>query len=257
MLQESLLKVESLTAFTDTTNLLENVSFALDCGETLCVVGESGAGKSTLLKSLLGIQPSHWKRFQHHLVNGDIEIINVEKRTLGLPFTQWVAQDPLAALNPRLNLNDLISETLYKQNLPKGERADKVMHALASVDLPTDWLQRKPTELSIGQAQRVCIARAIICEPKLILFDEPLSALDAITQKQVAETMHTIHQETQYAQIIVTHDLGFAKAYADKILVLKNGQVDAYASASDFFTTDQTEYCHKLLTAAQKLGVLY
>ena len=165
-------------------------------------------------------------------------------------------QDPLAALNPRQPLGVSIAESLYRQKLTRRELGMAVASALESVELPRLFATRRPSEVSMGQAQRACLARALIARPSLIFFDEPLSALDTIVQKQVAITMDRIQQHHEMSYVVVTHDLGYAAAYADQILVLRRGKVEACQAAKDFFRSPGSAYCEALIDAAEVLGEL-
>ena len=124
------------------------------------------------------------------------------------------------------------------------------------LELPIDLLDRKPNEVSIGQAQRVGIMRALITSSPLILFDEPLSALDAVTQKHTARLISDLQKEEGFSALVVTHDLGYAAAYADDIIVLKSGCVEEYSSAKEFIQSPKTQYGQDLRNAAFALGAL-
>lgn len=250
-----MLTVSSLSVDVTDLRLLDKVSFNLKLGESLCVVGESGAGKSTLLKAMLGIMPFSEGRIRFQSDDVDLDYKPGANYT-GLPGVSWVMQNPLAALNPLQRVGDAVAESLYYQKLSQKEQAELVTSAFREVELSPELANRKPTELSLGQAQRVCIARALISRPKLIIFDEPLSALDAVVQKQVARVIDQIQARHQLSYLFVSHDLGFASAYADDILLLREGQVEAYQPADLFFTKPASEYGADLIEAAQILGTL-
>ena len=165
-------------------------------------------------------------------------------------------QDPIAALNPKLSLGASIGESVHLKSLSQAELDDAVAAALVDVELPRQLAMRRPSEVSMGQAQRACLARALIARPELIFFDEPLSALDAIVQKQIAQTMKRIQRRYGITFVIVTHDLGFAAVFADHMLVLRNGEVEAYQPASSFFEKPTSRYCQDLMQAARDLGSL-
>ena len=165
-------------------------------------------------------------------------------------------QNPLSALNPQQKIGEAVGEGLYHRHLGKEKRETLVAQALSEVKLPQTMIHRYPQQISVGQAQRVCIARALISRPKLILFDEPLSALDAVVQKQIGRTIEAIKSRHHLSYIFVTHDLGFARAYADKILLLRKGAIEAYQSAQDFFKEPSSAYGAELIEAAHILGAL-
>lgn len=237
--------------------LLNDISFELAKGQTLCIAGESGSGKSSLLRALNGLMPSRFERIEYRPSRRSA--IVQERKWLGvpgLPGSRWVMQDPIAALNPKLALGSSIKESLFSSNMSPAELEKAVSIALSDVELSHSLAKRRPSEVSIGQAQRACLARALIARPDLVFFDEPLSALDAVVQKQVAATMKQIQQRYGISFVIVTHDLGFAAAFADQILVLRRGEVEAYQSARAFFLEPASSYCRELIEAAQTLGSL-
>ena len=221
---------------------LEDVSLSLRAGETLAVVGESGAGKSTLIAAILGLlAPSSGS-------------ITWDGAPTGMVRPALVMQEPRAAFNPVLSLRRSVMEPIVAQGiaLPDG-RLERLCEGL---ELPLDLLGRRPDQVSIGQAQRAGILRALIAAPPLVLFDEPLSALDAVTQKHTARLISEIQAEEGFAALIVTHDLGYAVAHADQIAVLKDGRIEEVANATTFALNPQSEYCRTLRDAAIALGAL-
>lgn len=172
---------------------------------------------------------------------------------LGLPKTRWVMQDPLAALNPRQCLGRSIAESLHRHKLSPDDCKEAVFDALRAVELGPESYHRLPAQVSLGQAQRACLARAMIARPELIIFDEPLSALDALVQKKIADRMEVLRRKTQASYIVVTHDIGFAATYADQILVLRNGRTDVYQSRDAFFASPDSAYARELIAASGAL----
>lgn len=252
-----MLHVKDLHLHLDGAVILDKLSFRLESGKTLCVVGESGSGKTSLLRSLQGLAPARFEEFSFSPRSGkSARYQGGWKGGPGLPGSRWVMQDPIAALSPRQRLGASIAESLHGRKIERNEMDQLVVDALRDVDLPAHFASRRPSEVSMGQAQRACLARALIARPGLIFFDEPLSALDAIVQKQVALTMSRIQRQYGISYVIVTHDLGFAAAYADWVLVLRRGQVEASQSAKDFFKAPGSVYCEELVEAAQVLGEL-
>ena len=163
-------------------------------------------------------------------------------------------QEPRSAFNPSLNLMRSVKEPIIGRK--KKLQSDRLARLCDGLELPIEILQRRPLEVSIGQAQRVGILRALIASPPLILFDEPLSALDAITQKHTARIISQLQKEEGFAALIVTHDLGYAAAYADDIAVLKQGCIEEYAPARNFIENPQTLYGRILRDAVFTLGAL-
>ena len=250
-----MLTVDSLSIDVGSRRLLNNVSFSLKTGECLCIVGESGSGKTTLLKSVLGLMPFSTGQINYQIAEENYQL-SPGQRYLGLPGVSWVMQNPLAALNPLQSVGRAVAESLYHKTLSKQQKADLVTAAFREVELSPELANRLPSQLSVGQAQRVCIARALICRPEVIVFDEPLSALDAVVQKQIARVIDEIKTTHRLSYLFVTHDLGFAHAYADKILLLRNGCIAAYQPVEAFFSAPASDYGAELIEAARILGSL-
>lgn len=221
---------------------LDGVSLTLHPGKSLAVVGESGAGKSTLIATILGLLRT---------VSGTITWNNAP-----VPDCRpaLVMQEPRAAFNPALSLRRSVLEPI----LARGDAVpnDRLSRLCRGLEIPTDLLDRRPTQVSIGQAQRMGILRALISAPPLVLFDEPLSALDAVTQKHTARLITDLRQTEGFAALIVTHDLGYAVAHADEIAVLKAGRIVEIAKSRDFARAPVSDYGQMLRSAAIALGAL-
>ena len=221
---------------------LHDISLSLQPGKTLAVVGESGAGKSTLIAAILGLlKPT----------SGNITWDGAATRTARAAL---VMQEPRAAFNPVLSLRRSVMEPIVAQGitLPEG----RLERLCAELELPLELLDRRPDQVSIGQAQRIGILRALIASPPLVLFDEPLSALDAVTQKHTARLISDLQAEEGFAALIVTHDLGYAVAHADEIAVLKAGRIEEIADAKTFASNPRSAYSRTLRDAAIALGAL-
>ncbi len=222
--------------------MLDNISLTLAAGASLAVVGESGAGKSTLIAAILG------------LVKLAAGRVSWQGAAVQSCRPALVMQEPRAAFNPALRLRRSIVEPLLAAGItPAPEKLDALCSRL---DLSTELLERRPSEISIGQAQRAGILRAIIGAPALILFDEPLSALDAVNQKLTARLIADLQQEQGFAALIVTHDLGFATAFADQVAVIRAGRLLEQSSAAAFVAAPVSDYGRKLRDAAIALGSL-
>lgn len=221
---------------------LQGISLSLPAGKTLAVVGESGAGKSTMIAAILGLlKPT----------SGDITWDGAPTRAARPAL---VLQEPRAAFNPVLSLRRSVMEPVVAQGFALPE--DRLERLCAGLELPLDLLDRRPDQVSIGQAQRAGILRALIASPPLVLFDEPLSALDAVTQKHTARLISDLQAEEGFAALIVTHDLGYAVAHANEIAVLKDGRIEELADATTFAMNPRSEYCRTLRDAAIALGAL-
>ena len=221
---------------------LEDISLSLSPGKTLAVVGESGAGKSTLIATILGLLPP-WK--------GTVTWCGAPVRACRPAL---VMQEPRSAFNPVLTLRRSVMEPLVARKTSIDP--DRIDRLCSGLELDPTVLDRRPTEVSIGQAQRVGILRALVAAPPLVLFDEPLSALDAVTQKHTAGLIADLQREEGFAAMIVTHDLGYAVAHGDEIAVLRAGRIEEITTPASFAENPRTEYSRTLRDAAISLGAL-
>ncbi|WP_420861522.1 ABC transporter ATP-binding protein [Algirhabdus cladophorae] len=221
---------------------LQDVSLSLAPGKTLAVVGESGAGKSTLISVILGLVPC-----ASGAVTWDEAPVRACRPAL-------VMQEPRSAFNPVMSLGRSVMEPVRAQGLEVD--ANRLARLCAGLKIAPDVLDRRPNEVSIGQAQRAGILRALIAAPPLVLFDEPLSALDAVTQKHTARLIAQLQGEEGFAALIVTHDLGYASAFADDIAVLRAGRIEELTPANTFVEAPETAYGRTLRDAAFALGAL-
>ncbi len=237
-----MLKVEAVSAERGNSLALQDISLALPAGRTLSVVGESGAGKSTLIATILGLlRPTRGS-------------ITWNGQPVAACRPALIMQEPRSAFNPTLPLLRSILEPVVAQKQTK--HTDRLQRLCKGLELPFELLDRRPNEVSIGQAQRAGILRALIASPPLVLFDEPLSALDAVTQKHTAKLIADLQQEEGFAALIVTHDLGYAVAYADEIAVLKSGRIEEIADPQAFAVSPKSDYGATLRDAAISLGAL-
>ncbi|MEM9268544.1 MAG: dipeptide/oligopeptide/nickel ABC transporter ATP-binding protein [Pseudomonadota bacterium] len=237
-----MLSVEDVSVKRGPALALEGISLSIEAGKTLAVVGESGAGKSTLIAAILGLlKPSQ----------GSITWAGAPVRACRPAL---VMQEPRAAFNPALSLRRSVLEPLRARNADVP--TDRIARLCKGLELAPEMLDRRPAEVSIGQAQRVGILRALIAEAPLILFDEPLSALDAVTQKHTAKLIADLQTEEGFTALIVTHDLGYACAFSDKIAVLRAGRIEEAGESSQFVAQPRTDYGRTLRDAAISLGGL-
>jgi peptide/nickel transport system ATP-binding protein len=237
-----MLIIDKVSVTRGKTQTLSDVSLTLPAGRTLAVVGESGAGKSTLIAVVLGLI----KKSQGHVTWKDAPVRACRPAL--------VMQEPRAAFNPVMSLRASVSEPLKarRQSVPE----DRLKRLCEGLELPVGLLDRRPDEVSTGQAQRVGILRALIAAPPLVLFDEPLSALDAVTQKHTAQLIAALQREEGFAAMIVTHDLGYAAAFGDEIAVLREGCLAEVTPADVFVSAPQSAYGQELRAAAIALGGL-
>jgi oligopeptide transport system ATP-binding protein len=228
---------------------VNGVSFDLYPGETLGIVGESGCGKSTLARALLNLIPATagkvvWMgRDMSAATPGDWQQV---RRNV-----QMVFQDPLASLDPRMNVSQIIGEPLrtHRPDLSSAEVLSRVKSMLVRVGLREDQLYRYPHEFSGGQCQRIGIARALILEPKLIVCDEPVSALDVSIQAQIINLLKQLQKEMQLALVFIAHDLAVVKHVSQRILVMYLGRTMELADKHELYADPKHPYTRALLSA--------
>ncbi|MEP1793055.1 ATP-binding cassette domain-containing protein [Parasphingorhabdus sp.] len=221
---------------------LFDISLTLAPARTLAVVGESGAGKTTLIAAILGLV-----KLSQGRVTWDGAAVRLCRPAL-------VMQEPRAAFNPTLRLRQSVLEPITAQHKPVP--MDRLARLCDGMELPVHLLDRRPHDVSIGQAQRAGIVRALIAGPPLVVFDEPLSALDAVTQKHTARLIAELQREEGFASLIVTHDLGYAAAYSDDIIVLREGRIAEASPTAAFIAAPRSDYGIALREAAFALGAM-
>ena len=219
-----------------TFNAVKNVSLNIKNGEILGLVGESGCGKSTMSKAVLGM-----------LDDAEItgEIIHYTRRP------QMVFQDPFSSLNPAKTIGWIIEEPLRLfGKYDEKERKERVLDMMDRVGLERELVNRKPAELSGGQKQRVSIATALIQRPRLIIADEPVSALDVSIQGQILKLLLQLRDELDLSYLFITHDLNVCYSICDRVVVMYKGEVVEQGTVEDVYNNPQHEYTKKLLDAA-------
>jgi oligopeptide/dipeptide ABC transporter ATP-binding protein len=227
---------------------VDGVSFAVDAGETLALVGESGCGKSTVSRLVLRlIEPDQGEiRFEGR----DLLAMNANELRAFRRDAQIIFQDPYASLNPRMTVGQMLAEPLVLHNLvPQGRRHERVEELLRLVGLEPRSARRYAHEFSGGQRQRIAIARALAVEPKLIICDEPVSALDVSIRSQILNLLGDLQRRLGLAYIFVSHDLAVVKHIADRVAVMNLGQIVETAPAETLFTSPRHPYSRALLSA--------
>lgn len=256
---KELLRVESVRKYFPAKggNLLravDDVSFSVKEGLVFGLVGESGCGKSTLARLILRlILPTGGKIFFDGLdvVEARGEVLSKIRKGLQIVF-----QDPFASLNPRRRVIDTIGEALIVNKIvKKGEAKDRVVELLKKVGLNGDSLYKYPHELSGGQRQRVCIARALAVNPKLIVADEPLSALDVSIQAQIINLLEELQKGSQLSYVFISHNLQVIEHFSDVVAVMYLGKIVEFGATEELFEEPLHPYTEALLSAAPKIGV--
>lgn len=231
---------------------VSDVSFSLHEGETLALVGESGCGKSTLGRLLMGL-----------LTPTSGQVLLAGKEITGLsqkefaPFRrqmQMVFQDPYASLNPRMTVRDLIAEPLETHKICKTKRetTERVLSLMEAVGVPGEFLYRYPHQFSGGQRQRIGIARAIALEPKLLVCDEPVSALDVSVQSQVLNLLKDLQENLNLTYLFISHDLSVVRFIANRVCVMFLGKLCELGDTETIYTNPLHPYTRFLLDAIPK-----
>ncbi len=225
------------------------VNFTVNPGETLGIVGESGSGKSTLARALIQMVPATGKV----IWQGKTDLLSLTPSQM-LAYRrdiQMVFQDPLASLNPRMTVGQIVAEPL-QTHFPQLSRAEvkaKVQGMMERVGLLPNQINRYPHEFSGGQCQRIGIARALIVNPKLLICDEPVSALDVSIQAQVINLLAGLQRDLGIAMIFIAHDLSVVKHVSNRVMVMYLGRVMEDAEKRDLFAAPQHPYTQALLSA--------
>jgi oligopeptide transport system ATP-binding protein len=233
----------------DALRAVDDISFEIQQGETLGIVGESGCGKSTLARAIVDLVPVESGKI--FFEGRDITDLNKKEKWQLKKEIQMIFQDPLASLDPRMTIGDIIAEPLlsFYPRLNKKQRKEKVTEVMAKVGLLPNVINRYPHEFSGGQCQRIGIARALITEPKIIICDEPVSALDVSVQAQVTNLLMTLQREMNLTLIFISHDLSVVKHVSHKILVIYLGNFVELADKMVLFSNPLHPYTKALISA--------
>ena len=232
-----------------TLKAVDGISFTLEKGETLGIVGESGCGKSTLARGILGLVP---------VTGGSIkleneEIVGMSPKALRHKrrFMQIVFQDPLASLDPRMTVSEIIAEPLqvFQPQLGRRDQKNKVQEMMERVGLLPNQINRYPHEFSGGQCQRIGIARALILGPKLLICDEPVSALDVSIQAQIINLLMDLQQEMGLSMLFIAHDLSIVKHISHRIMVMYLGKAVETADRDSLYKAPRHPYTRALINA--------
>lgn len=228
---------------------VDDVSFDIYPGETLGLVGESGCGKTTLGRTLLRLAPAT----EGKVVYDGKSIFDLNKTDMKAMRRnmQIIFQDPYSSLNPRMTIGDAIIEPLKIHNILANDkqRLERAADLLTTVSMSPDHLNRYPHEFSGGQRQRICIARALALEPKFIICDESVSALDVSVQAQVLNLLIELREKYKFTYIFISHDLSVVKFMSDRMIVMNKGKIEEMGVADDVYNNPQHEYTKNLISA--------
>ncbi len=239
---------------TDYVYAVDGVDFVIEKGKTYGLVGESGSGKSTIGKSIVGLEKVTDGEI---LYNGeDVTKRSVRKKLNYNKDVQMIFQDSMSSLNPKKRVLDIIAEPLRNfERLSDQEEKQRVKSLLDIVGMPEDALYKYPHEFSGGQRQRLGVARAVASNPKLIVADEPVSALDLSVQAQVLNFMKRIQEEFGLSYLFISHDLGVVKHMCDNIAIMYKGRFVEIGTREDIYTDPQHIYTKRLLSAIPQIDV--
>ena len=237
---------------TDYVKAVDDVTFDVHEGETLGLVGESGCGKTTLGRTILRLAPAHGGEVifdgKNLLTLGQKDMIEMRRHM------QIIFQDPYSSLNPRITIGNAIMEPMTVHGVYDNDkvRKEKVLDLLNKVNMKPEHFNRYPHEFSGGQRQRICIARALALNPKFIICDESVSALDVSVQAQVLNLLIQLREEFKFTYIFISHDLSVVKFMSDRMVVMNKGKIEEMGISDDIYNNPQREYTQKLIAAIPK-----
>jgi len=220
------LVIENVSKYYDKKAILSKINLSISQNECLGIMGESSSGKSTLAKLLVGLESFD----EGNIIFNEISYKNINKKQLSLIHRkiQLVFQNAFGAVNPKYTVEEVLTEPLkihYKKELSYEEMKKRAKNFLEKVGLNAEFISQKATQLSGGQLQRVCIARALILEPEIIIFDESVSGLDPIIQEQILELLGSLKETMNLTYIFISHDFEACYYLCDKIAIIENGEI--------------------------------
>ena len=239
---KEILSVKNLNKSFESGFKLKNINFDIKEGEVVSLIGESGSGKTSIYKIIVGLLKA-----EGQILFKGIDILENPKKINGK--IQMIFQSPYSSLNPKYKIKDIILEgVIYQKILKKEENIDEyLIDILNEVGLDKEVLNKYPHELSGGQRQRVGIARAVAVKPALIIADEILTALDALTQIQILELFQKLKKNKKISYLFISHDINVVKKISDRLLIIKDGEIIESGEAKKIFLNPSSEYTKKLI----------
>jgi peptide/nickel transport system ATP-binding protein len=251
--QQPMLKVEDVSAsYNDKEMVLENIDLSIKRRRTVALVGESGSGKSTLARVITGLLPP----IEGRIVFNDTELppaLKYRDRE-DLRKMQMIYQMPDTALNPRHKVRSIIGRPLsFYFGMNGAEREKRILELLDMIELSAEYIERLPGELSGGEKQRICIARALAAQPELIICDEVTSALDQLVAEEILKLLQRLQNELGVSYLFITHDLATVKAIADEIVVMLQGRIVEQGEKEKILAPPHHEYTELLLSSVPEM----
>ena len=239
---KEVLSIRNLNKTFESGFKLKDINFDIKEGEVVSLIGESGSGKTSISKIIVGLLKA-----EGQILFKGIDILENPKKINGK--IQMIFQSPYSSLNPKYKIKDIILEgIIYQKVLKKGEDIDEyLLNILNEVGLDKEVLNKYPHELSGGQRQRVGIARAVAVKPDLIIADEILTALDALTQIQILELFQKLKENKKISYLFISHDINVVKKISDRLLIIKDGEIIESGSKEKIFSKPEKEYTKKLI----------
>lgn len=239
---KEVLSIRNLNKTFESGFKLKDINFDIKEGEVVSLIGESGSGKTSISKIIVGLLKA-----EGQILFKGIDILENPKKINGK--IQMIFQSPYSSLNPKYKIKDIILEgVIYQKVLKKEENIDEcLINILNEVGLDKEVLNKYPHELSGGQRQRVGIARAVAVKPDLIIADEILTALDALTQIQILELFQKLKENKKISYLFISHDINVVKKISDRLLIIKDGEIIESGSKEKIFSNPEKEYTKKLI----------
>src|SRR2546422_7480356 len=231
---------------------VDDISFALEAGQTIALVGESGSGKTSTANAILRLLPKNVLRYEGKVVFDGQDVMEFDTEEFR-KVVRWrchpmVFQGAINSLNPTIRVGGQVAEPLMVHyDVDRDEAADQAIEALGKVGLSADTARRFPFELSGGMKQRVVIAMALIMKPNVVILDEPTSALDVMTQANIINLLKNLQRDAHLAYVFITHDLGLANELADDVAIMYAGKIIEIGAASRIYPGPQHPYTQKLM----------
>ena len=240
---EEVLSIRNLNKTFESGFKLKDINFDIKEGEVVSLIGESGSGKTSISKIIVGLLKA-----EGQILFKGMDILKYPKKKINGKI-QMIFQSPYSSLNPKYKIKDIILEgVIYQKVLKKEENIDEYLsNILNEVGLDKEILNKYPYELSGGQRQRVGIARAVAVKPDLIIADEILTALDALTQIQILELFQKLKENKKISYLFISHDINVVKKISDRLLIIKDGEIIESGSKEKIFSKPEKEYTKKLI----------